>query len=343
VLFGSHDGATMACMLAASHPHRAHSLVTFGARARFMYADDYPWGTTDADFAVALESVVLVEGEPNPFAAALQPSLIKDPDYLRWSRLMGRSAASPGTRRDLLRLYAQIDMRQVLPAIRVPVLVLNRCDDPLTTPDHARHLAERIPDARYVELPGADAFLPAGDLDVIADEIEEFITGHRGGGDPNRVLATIMITDIVRSTEQAGELGDRRWTGLLDEHDRICRREVERHRGRVVKTTGDGVLATFDGPARGVRCATAIRDGVRSLGIRVRAGLHIGEVELRGDDVGGMAVHIAARVMGEAKPGEVLVSRTVTDLVAGSGIDFGDRGDCQLRGVEGSWTLFAAK
>jgi class 3 adenylate cyclase len=228
----------------------------------------------------------------------------------------------------------------VLPSIQAPTLVLHRRDDRLCPVDGARHLAETIPGARLVELEG-DAHWPwVGDLDAAVDEIEEFVTGARGAHEPDRVLATVVFTDIVGSTERAAGLGDRRWRELLARHDALVRRQLERHRGREVKTVGDGFLATFDGPARAIRCACAIRDAARSLELEVRAGLHTGECELIGDDIGGLCVNIAARLAALAGPGEVLVSRTVTDLVAGSGIPFAERGRHALKGVPGDWELY---
>jgi class 3 adenylate cyclase len=233
------------------------------------------------------------------------------------------------------------DVRHVLPAICVPTLVIHRAEDMIVTVEAGRDLAAMIQGARYVELPGEDHLWFHGDADAILDEMEEFLTGSRSPQTADRVLATVMFTDIVESTRQAAALGDRRWRDLLGRHDALMRRELERHRGRAVKTMGDGFLATFDGPARAIRCACSVRDALRDLGIEVRAGLHTGEFDLIGDDVGGIAVNIGARVGSAAGPGEVLVSRTVTDLVAGSGIAFEDRGVHALKGVPGEWQLFA--
>jgi class 3 adenylate cyclase len=238
-------------------------------------------------------------------------------------------------------LYRQIDTRAILPAIRVPTLILHRSGDIAAPVAHARYLAEHIPGARYVELPGVDHIPSVGDQDAILGEIEEFLTGVRHEREPERVLATVLFTDIVGSTERAAELGDRRWRDLLARHDELVRRQVERHRGRVVKNIGDGVLATFDGPARAIDAARTVRDAVRELGIEVRAGLHTGECEAIGDDVGGVAVHIGARVSAQAATGEVLVSSTVKDLVFGSGLEFEDRGEVELKGVPGTWRLYA--
>jgi len=240
-------------------------------------------------------------------------------------------------------MNGQIDIRQTLSAIRVPTLVLHRSGDLDTSIEEDRYLAAHIPGARFVDLPGADHLPWVGDQDTLVDEVQEFLTGTRPAAEPDRVLATVVFTDIVASTERAAELGDRRWRDLLFSHHAIVRRELERFRGREVKTVGDGFLATFDGPARAVRCACAIRDGVGELGLSIRAGLHTGECELIGDDVGGIAVHIGARVAATARAGEVLVSSTVKDLVVGSGIQFVDRGSHRLKGVPGSWRLFAVQ
>ena len=243
----------------------------------------------------------------------------------------------------MLRMAYEIDVREVLPAIRVPTLVLHRVDDPLIPVDHGRYLAAHIPDAKYVELPGDDRLVFAGDVDRLADEIEEFLTGHRSPASPDRILATVLYTDIVDSTRRAAELGDRRWRELLDRHDELLRREFERFRGKEMTATGDGFLAAFDGPARAVQCALAAAHMARSLGLELRIGVHTGECEQRGGNLSGIAVHTAARIAAFARPGEVLVSRTVTDLVAGSGLEFADGGEHALKGVPGSWRLFAVE
>jgi class 3 adenylate cyclase len=234
-----------------------------------------------------------------------------------------------------------LDLRAVLPAIRVPTLVLHRQRDAVTPMVHGRYVAEHIPGARFIVLPGRDHWFFTDDADAILDHVEEFVTGVAPLDVSDRALATVLFTDIVGSTEHAARLGDRQWAKLLDEHDAVAGRVLDRFRGQKVNPTGDGMVATFDGPARAVRCAQAIRDGLRPLGIDVRAGLHTGEIERRGSDIGGIAVHIGARVSALAGPGEVLVSRTVTDLVAGSGIDFEDRGEHELKGVPGTWRVYA--
>jgi class 3 adenylate cyclase len=259
-----------------------------------------------------------------------------------WGHIQ-RQGASPTLARALMKAVIEIDARAVLPAIRIPTLVIHRSGERVADVGCARYLAQHIPGARLVELPGIDHLPITGDNDAIMDEIQEFLTGVRPVPESDRVLATVLFTDIVTSTERSAQVGDRRWKDLLDQHDTLMRRELERHRGRLVKNTGDGILATFDGPARAIRCAQAIATGMKSLGIEVRAGLHTGEVELRGEDVAGMGVNIAARVMDAAGPGGVVVSSTVKDLVAGSGLRFADRGTHDLRGVPGEWRLFAVE
>jgi len=273
--------------------------------------------------------------------AQTAPSMINDEDFKRHAARFGRMAASPKAAALLAQMNMAIDVRHVLPAIRIPTLILQRSDELMAPAACGRYLAQNIPGAKYVELPGIDHLPWVGDQDAILDEVEEFLTGVRHGPEHDRALATVLFTDIVRSTERAAEMGDRRWHDLLEGHNEIAHREITRFRGLEIKSTGDGVLATFDGPSRGVQCARAMCDSVRALGIELRAGLHTGECELLGDDIGGIAVHIAARVAAQAGAGEVLVSSTVKDLVAGSGIEFEDRGTPALKGVPGEWRLFS--
>ena len=273
--------------------------------------------------------------------AAFAPSKAGDEQFREWWARLLRLAASPQTALANIRIAQAIDVRSVLPSIRVSTLVIHRTGDRMVRVENGRYLAEHIPGARYVELPGEDHFPFAGDTDVVLEEIQEFLTGVRPVRDPDRVLATVMFSDIVGSTERAAALGDSRWRGLLENFYGLARKEIERYRGREVKTMGDGFLAMFDGPARAIRCAVGVAGAARPLGIELRAGLHTGECELIGDDVGGIAVHIAQRVQALADPGEVLVSSTVRDLVVGSGIEFGDRGTRELKGVPGEWRLFS--
>lgn len=262
-------------------------------------------------------------------------------DDLRAVRKIQRLSASPATVAAMYQMLTSIDLRPVLSAIRVPTLVLHRLGDRFLPIGNGRYLAEHIEGARYVPLQGADSSLILGDNAEALDEIQEFLTGVRPVPEPDRVLATVLFTDIVGSTDLAVRLGDKKWHALLDQHHRAVREQLARFRGREIDTAGDGFFATFDGPARAIRCATTIRDALRRLSLSVRAGLHTGEVELMGDKVGGIAVHTGARISAQAGPGEVLVSRTVVDLVAGSGITFEDRGEHQLKGVPGPWQLFA--
>jgi class 3 adenylate cyclase len=269
------------------------------------------------------------------------PSAAEDSEAREWFARHSRLAASPGSAEALFRAVRDVDIRDLLAAVHVPTLVIHRRGDTLVPVESSRYMAERIPGAKLVELPGEDHLWWFGDQDAIVEEVEEFLTGVRRGPEPERVLATVLFTDIVGSTERAVELGDGPWRELLERHGTVVRRELERFRGHEVKTTGDGFLVTFDGPARGIRCALAITESVRPLGLEVRAGLHTGECELLNGDVGGIAVHTGARVAAAAAPGEVLVSSTVRDLVAGSGIEFVDRGVRELKGVPGEWPLFA--
>ena len=274
---------------------------------------------------------------------AFAPTKASDERFRQWWARFERLGASPSAVLALQRMNSAIDVRHVLPSIRTPTLVLHRVGDMRVSVEGGRYLAANIPGAKYVELPGTDHLMWAGDTDRIADEMEEFLTGSRGEIEPDRILATVMFTDIVESTKRASELGDRRWRQLLDQHDRLLRHEIERFRGRAVQTTGDGFLATFDGPARAVRCAASIVDQVRALGLEVRCGAHTGEIEVKGDDIGGIAVHIAARVAALAGAGEILVSSTVRDLVAGSNLRFAERGSHALKGLSDTVRLFAAE
>ena len=332
----------MAILMTASHPDRVNALVLYGTFSRLLRAPDYPLGVTEEQLSTLVEVSAKGWGK-GVGLGAWAPSRRGDVDLRRWWALLQRVAASPGMVRNIFALYPQLDIRDVLPAIQVPTLVLHRRADRMVRPEMGRYLADRIPGAKFVELDGADHLFFTGDTDTLLDEIEEFLTGVRPQPSVQRVLATVLFTDIVDSTKRAVELGDERWKELLGRHDVQVRRQLERFHGREVNTTGDGFLARFDGPARAIRCAMAIRDVLRSLGLEVRAGVHTGEVELRDDDISGIAVHIAARVAAAAGPGEVLVSRIVVDLVAGSGLSFAARGEHALKGVAGEWGLFAVE
>ncbi|HYF11886.1 MAG TPA: adenylate/guanylate cyclase domain-containing protein [Actinomycetota bacterium] len=339
VIMGANEGSMMAALFAATYPERTTALVLVNATARLTRAPDYPIGVA-GDVQERLATLVENAWGRGDMMAALNPSLAADPVGAEaWGRFL-RLSASPATAAAVGRMLFELDVRDVLPTIRVPTLVVQRKENPVITLEQGRYVAEHIPGAKFVAVPGADHGLAVGDPDVILDEVEEFLTGAKTTGDVDRVLATVLFTDIVGSTERAVSLGDRRWREILEQHHRVVRRELERFRGREVDTAGDGFLATFDGPARGVRCACAIRDAVRSLELEIRAGLHTGECELIGDKVGGIAVHTGARVASAAAPGEVLVSSTVRDLVAGSGIRFEERGERELKGV-GSWRLYS--
>jgi class 3 adenylate cyclase len=339
-LLGFSEGGPMSLLFAATYPERTVALAIYGSYARRLWAPDHPYGKTAADWNGFVERLEREWGGPVALDV-FSPSVANDPKIQKAAANYGRQAASPGAAAAVMRMNGEIDVRHVLPAIRVPTLVLHRTGDRLTAIEQGRYLAKHIVGARLVELPGDDHNPWVGDVGAIGDEIEKFLTGSLGNVDVDRVLATVLFTDIVGSTERAASIGDRQWRGLLDGFYVAVRRELTRFRGREIDTAGDGLFAAFDGPARAIRCATAISSGVRSLGIEVRTGLHTGECELTGDKMSGIAVHIGARVAAQAGPSEVLVSGTVRDLVAGSGIPFEDRGIRSLKGVPGEWRLFA--
>ncbi len=339
-IFGVSEGGPMSALFAATHPGRVSSLVLYGTFARMVKAPDFPQGVRAERFDAWSEQVHSEWG--GPVAVELwAPSSKGNLEFERWWARLLRQGTSPSGAIELMNLYREIDVRAALPAIGVPTLVLHRGDDRLVPARQARYLADHIPGARYVELSGADHLPTVGDQEALLDEVEEFLVGSRGAHGTERSLATVLFTDIVGSTETAAQLGDRRWRELLERHDSTVRRELALHRGREVKTLGDGFLATFDGPGRAIRCATAIREELCQSGVEVRAGIHSGEVEVIGSDVGGMTVNIGARVGALAAPGEVLVSSTVRELVVGSGIEFEERGSHQLKGAPDQWRLFA--
>jgi class 3 adenylate cyclase len=339
-LFGFSEGGSLAMLFAATYPHRTTSLVLWGSYGSMVRRPDYPWGLTPEQIEATAEAYGERWGTGVGLSAFL-PSRGRDPAARAWWARFQRLAASPGAAVALLRMNADIDVRGALSAISAPTLVLHRSGDVISTIEHGRYLAQHIPGARLVEFAGADHWPWVGETGPIVEEIEEFLAGTRHGPEPERALATVMFTDIVGSTERAAQLGDRSWRDLLERHYGMVRDALARHRGREVKTTGDGFLATFDGPARAIRCALEVRDRALEGSVDVRAGLHTGECELIGQDIGGLGVHIGARVAALAQPGEVLVSRTVTDLVAGAGIAFESRGAHPLKGVPGDWELFA--
>src|SRR5436190_2300331 len=343
-LYGISEGGPMSVMFAATHPDRVTALVLYGAMGRTTEAPDYPWASpAEALRESAAEFIAPYWGQhAEGMVELFAPSLAGDPQAVEFTARFERSAASPAMVQQIFEMFLDIDVRDILPTIHVPTLVLHRRGDRVVNRRAGEELAAQIPGARYVELPGIDHLPWAGDSESVLGEIEEFLTGARSVPELDRVLATVMFTDIVGSTERAGELGDARWREVLATHQAAVRRDLSRFRGREVKTLGDGCLATFDGPARAIQCGEAIADGARSLGLEVRVGLHCGEVEMMDGDVGGIAVHIAARVGALAGAGEVLVSSTVKDLVAGSGIRFEDRGSQHLKGISDEWRLFAA-
>ncbi len=343
-LFGLSDGASMATLFAATYPGRTRALVTYAPLLRMMWAPDWTFGITSDFYAAFQASVFEHWGEEGAGMSliTIEPELAADPVFPEWWARYQRLSASPGMMKALLEMNSQIDVRHVLPAISAPTLILHRKNDMVVNIEQGRYMARAVTGARYVELPGGSHWPFMVVAEDVLHEIEEFLTGTRSEPDPDRVLATVMFTDIVSSTERAAEVGDAKWRGLLERHNDIVRLELDRWRGREVKNTGDGVLATFDGPGRAIRCAAALSEALRPAGLEIRAGLHTGECELMGEDIGGISVHIASRVASLAGAGEVLVSRTVKDLVAGSGITFEERGRHALKGVPDEWDLFAA-
>jgi pimeloyl-ACP methyl ester carboxylesterase len=343
-LFGVSEGGPMSIMFAATHPERATALVLHGAMARTTEAPDYPWGSpAEALRESAAEFIAPNWGrDAEGMVELFAPSFTGDPRTLELLARLERNAASPAMVGQIFEMFLRTDVRDILPTIHIPTLVTHRRGDRVVNWRAGRDLAERIEGAEYVELEGIDHLPWAGDSDAVVGEVQEFLTGVRSAAEPDRVLATVMFTDICGSTERAAELGDANWRDLLQAHQTAVRRDLERFRGREIKTLGDGSLVTFDGPARAIQCGHAIAQTARSLGLQERIGIHSGEVEVMEEDVGGIAVHIAARVGALAGAGEVLVTSTVKDLVAGSDIQFDDRGVQQLKGIPDEWRLFAA-
>ena len=339
-VFGISEGGPAATMLAATHPDRISRMIQFGTYARMSRAPDYPQGFP-AELQDRVEQELLSHwGDPDTLRL-WAPSLANDPDAREWWSQLMRWGAGPSTARTLMAMYRSLDVRPLLPLIRIPALILWRAEDRLVPPSFSRVVADGIPGAIGKELPGADHIPFAGGSDRVLDEIEEFLTGHPATAPVRRVLSTVLFTDLVDSTRRASDLGDRSWRELLDDCGRRWRRELALHRGRLVKSTGDGLLATFDGPAQAVRAAVALRESTRALGLETRAGIHTGECELIGDDIAGIAVHIASRAESAGRPGEVTTTSTVKDLVIGSGLEFTGRGVHQLKGVPGEWSLYA--
>lgn len=337
-LLGFNESTSLCMLAAATHPDRFSHLVLYGGFATTVYKSDYTWGQDETERA---EQVAWITENWGTREIAQMMLLDGDEDSQEWGMRWMRNSVSRDALPAFYDMLAKTDVRQVLPSIRVPTLVLHRTNDVVVPVENSRYLAEHIPNAKLVELEGFHHPPFLGDREAVRDEVEEFLTGERRQRDADRVLATILFTDIVDSTLTAGSVGDSRWKELLDQHDEIARGEITRHSGRFVKSTGDGLLATFDGPQRAIRCAKALSTSMPQIGLKIRAGLHTGEVEMRGEDLGGIAVHIGARVMAMAEAGEVLVSGSVPPLVAGSGIAFSSRGVHSLKGVEGEWPVFA--
>ena len=341
-LLGVSQGGPMAALFAASHPGRTAGLILYGSYPAAAADSDYPWGRS-REWLMEYDRQLDQNWGTGFFLPQMAPTLAGDPHFRRWWARLERLAAGPGNALAYSRMQTEADVRPALSAIRVPTLVLQRRDDSYRDPRIAHWLVERIPGARLVELPGVDHLPFVGEADAVLAEIEEFVTGTRPVEAADRVLATLLFTDVVGSTQMAVELGDGRWRELLEDYRAAVRRELNRYRGREVDTAGDGFFATFDGPARAIRCAGDIRQSVRGLGVEVRSGLHTGELELAGEKVSGISVHIAARIGAAAEAGEILVSGTVKDLVVGSGIEFDARGSRELKGVPGEWQLFAVR
>lgn len=340
-LLGHSEGGNMSIVFAATYPERTDGLVLTGSYSKRIRTPDYPWAPEPADREAEIAEVERTWGDPEHIPDWVAPSRAHDPAFKEWMSRYMRLSASPRAAAALLRMNTQIDTRSVLPSVSVPTLCLYKIDDTDVSIEEGRYIASQIPGAKLVEIEGKDHLLNGEGSEVILEEVEEFVTGSRGAKSHERVLATVLFTDIVGSTETASRMGDRPWRDLLERHNQTVRAEVARHRGREVDTQGDGFLATFDGPARAITAAQAIGRALEPLGVDIRAGLHTGEIEVVGDDVAGLAVHIGARVSSLAGAGEVLVSRTVKDLVAGSGIEFESRGVHTLKGVPDEWQIYA--
>jgi len=340
-VFGHGDGGQMALLFAATHPNRTSALVLADTYARRRRAPDYPCGMPPGIAEQILELILTTWGT-GEIAVQGAPSLARNPSFVKWRGRYERLSMSPGQFKSLYPLTYELDFRPVLETIRAPALVLHRAENHYVNSGNGRYLADHIEGAQFREVPGEDHFFHAGDIEALLGPVQEFLTGTKGVPVEDRVLATVLFTDIEGATEHTSRLGDRAWADLLGRHHATVREQLARFRGREIDTAGDGFFATFDGPARGVRCGLAIRDAVQPLGLEIRAGLHTGECELIGEKVGGIAVHIGARVMNAAEAGDVLVSRTVKDLVAGSGLEFRGRGVHELKGITGQWELFAA-
>jgi pimeloyl-ACP methyl ester carboxylesterase len=334
-VWGFSEGCAMSALFAATYPDRVSKLILFGGVAEAA--------TLSSDWEERIARRVKVWGTGD-IIKSVWPSRAMDQDAINLIAKFERLSASPGAVKAIMLLNAQINVRPILPTVQVPTLVLHRRGDAMVPIEQGRRLATQIPNAKLIEYPGEDHLFFSGEVEALLGDIEEFVTGHRESpsADLERVLATVLFTDIIDSTRSAAEMGDQAWRRLLDDHDQLAKQVVAKHRGALVKTTGDGILATFDGPGRAVRCALAFETAAKQIGLPVRAGLHTGEIEMRGSDIGGIAVYAAARVMAQCQSSEVLVSRVVTDLVAGAGLKFSERGSYELKGLPGRWDLFAA-
>ena len=341
-VIGVGDSGPLAMLFAATQPQRVTSLVLINTGARLVQGPDYPWGLSGDEVERFLRRTRETWGTGG-ISDIFSTSASSDERYRQWWARYQRMGSSPGRSTTMARLVFAVDVRNVLSTIHVPTLVIHRKDFRFFPVELGRYLGEHIANAKYVELPGADGFIYLGDTDAVLSEVEEFVTGSRRSPEADRILATILLTDMVGSTDRAARLGDQRWRAVLDAHDDIVRGQLKQFRGRLHRATGDGMLATFDGPARGVRCAQSLRDALREAGIDIRSGLHAGEIELRGDEIGGIAVHIAARIGAQAESGEILCSSTVKELVTGSDLAFVDRGRHQLKGVPQEWQIYAVQ
>ena len=341
-MFGISEGGPLSTLFAATYPARTAALIMYGTYAKWIRSDDYPWGPTREQHEAAFKAYEKHWGTPIGLKT-LAPSAANEERVRQWWAHFMRIAASPGAGITLYRMNVEVDIRAILPTIRVPTLILHRSGDRLQPCEGARYMAGQIPAAKFVELPGDDHIPWIGNADPLLAEIQEFLTGETPVLEVDRVLATVLFIDIVQSTQRVTAIGDSRWRDLVDNYHQQVRKEVVRLGGRVVNTAGDGIFATFDGPARAIKCARAVRDVVGSLGLAIRCGIHTGECVIEGNDVAGIAVHIGARVAAHADPGEILLSSTVKDLIAGSRVECSDRGSHVLKGVPGRWRLFAVK
>src|SRR5215475_11035235 len=343
-IFGVSEGGSMACLFAATYPQRVNSLLVWGAQARWIASPDHPWGQTQEEHD---RMMAMIDDDWPSFDYITGPGAgvgrDADPTFIESIGRYMRAAANPSAVRAYEIMNGQIDTRPILPSIQAPTLVMNRTGDPCARIKAARDMASRIPGAKFKEYPSNSHSMMLDDMETILSDVQEFITGERPIDSSDRILATVLFLDIASSTERVATLGDTRWRNVLNSYYAIARKEFSRFRGKERNTTGDGFLATFDGPARAIRCALAITQTVKQIGIDVRASVHTGECELMGDNIGGIAVHAGARIMAKAEPGRVVVSRTVKDLVVGSGIDFQDAGTHELKGLPGEWPLFLAR